>query len=61
MSVLKILSDERIVDVELSEDKRAVIITERCDGYYDYKLSRNQVNELITELTELFKQMEPTP
>ena len=59
MSTLAILSNKRIFDVELSKDKQTVTITEGCDNYFDCKLSRSQLQELITELAEILRQMTP--
>ena len=55
--IINLLSDESVIDIELSDSKTELIITEGCDSYYSVSLSKDEVSKLIEELTNLKEQM----
>jgi hypothetical protein len=55
--VLEILKRKQVFSVELSGDKRRLEITEECDQYYSYVLTKAEVMELVKEFNDLAKQM----
>jgi hypothetical protein len=56
-SILQRLHTNSIVLFELSEDKSVMDVLELCDLYFEDKLNKKQVGQLIKELQHLHKQM----
>lgn len=56
-SVLEGLSSAAVFDVSLSEDKKTVVFTEGCDGWFHASLSVTDLIFLIKELQELKDKM----
>lgn len=48
----------RVFVTSLSYDKKHINFMEACDYWYDVDLDRNELDQLIHELTKLRKQME---
>jgi len=59
-SILEKLSYEegRILDLEISEDKSYVELSEACDSFFSVKLDKSSFGELIDELKVIHSQME---
>jgi hypothetical protein len=55
--IINLLSDKSVIDIELSDSKTELTITEGCDSYYSVSLSKDEVSKLIEELTNLKEQM----
>ena len=58
MSKLEELSNERVFDVELSDDKKTIVFEEACDNWFRVSMSKNDLLELISELQVLSDQMQ---
>ena len=58
MSILKTLEDERIFRTKLSEDKQKLRFRESCFDHFALELNKDDLRELIAELTGIWKQME---
>ena len=58
MSIVKFLDDEHIFRTKLSEDKQKLGFRERCDNYFALELNKDDLRELIAELTGIWKHME---
>lgn len=56
-SVLEMLSFNRVVDFDLSKDKRIINIAEACDSCFAVELTKAQFGELIEELKALHESM----
>lgn len=54
MSILKKLSQNRVVYFDLNETKTQMNIIEGCDLNFELDLSKSEVKELIDELTKLY-------
>ena len=57
MSILDKLKENNIVDFELKKNNTEIAISEACDYYYEYNLSKEEFKQLIDELTELYNSM----
>lgn len=55
--MLKFMNDERIFDIELSQDKTMLEIMESCDNYFSVDLTKQQVLELIADFQDLADEM----
>jgi hypothetical protein len=49
--------DNRVVDFELSQDKKTVEIMEGCDWYFSVTLNKREFGEFIRELQGMHAQM----
>jgi hypothetical protein len=58
MNILEKLNDARIFSVELDKHKSTLIFTESCDAWFDSHLNKEEVLQLIKELTDLVNEME---
>ncbi len=55
--ILAMLDEGRIFSIELTEDKKDVILTEECDRYFEIELDREQFGVLIAELQKIHAKM----
>lgn len=60
MKILEKLSRERIFDIEVNADKNLVTFTEACDRNFEYSLTKQDLDKLIQELTDVSQSMEPS-
>lgn len=56
-SILKWLSEERVVSFDLADDRATLQVGERCDDYFWEDLSKVQVGQMIEELQALHREM----
>lgn len=56
--MLKELSDARVFDVDIAEDKKIIRFQEGCDDYFSYMASKRNLGELIQELKQIYDEME---
>ncbi len=57
MTILEKLSDERVVYFELNEEKTQMNVMEGCDLWFSVDLTKQEVKQLIEELTALYGMM----
>ena len=57
MKILEKLSDESVVYFELNEEKTQMNVMEGCDLYFSVDLKKQEVKQLIEELTALYGTM----
>ena len=57
MEILKKLSDKNVVFFELNNEKTLMNVTEGCDLCFFVDLNKQEVKQLIEELTELYETM----
>lgn len=58
MGILERLVEERIVSFTLSQDKLFLEVSEECDNYFTAKLTKRDLDELISSLNCLYDQMQ---
>lgn len=54
-TILALLSEARVVDFDA--DGGVLVVSERCDGYYKAKLTKEQAQQLIAELQSLVEKL----
>lgn len=59
ISILDYLSEKGIVSFGLSEDRTSVNVEECCDNYFNSRLNRAQMLQLIEELKVIARTMVP--
>lgn len=59
--ILDRLADDgaRVVQVDLSEDRKHLKLLEQCDCSFNAKLNKEQAQQLLQELSDLVAKMEP--
>lgn len=57
MSILDRLNDEKVFRIELSEDKKTASILEACDQWFGVDLSKQELGQLISELSKILNEM----
>lgn len=57
-SIIKLLKEERVCKIELTDDNKLLLIDKDCNNYYDIRLTKSQVIQLILELKQLIDKME---
>jgi hypothetical protein len=57
MEILRKLSDKRVVYFDLNEEKTQMNATEGCDLHFSVNLTKQEVKQLIDELTTLYETM----
>jgi len=57
MTILEKLSDERVVYFELNEEKTQMNVMEGCDLWFSVDFTKQEVKQLIEELTALYETM----
>lgn len=56
-TMLKQVERANVVDVFLMPNKDKLCLMERCDGYYDIELTKDESQQLVNELQQLVDQM----
>ena len=57
MTILKRLSEKRVVKITLSNDKKIVDIEEACDDFYSVDLNKTEMSQFINELQAIYNTM----
>lgn len=57
MNVIQKLKNQNVVDFDLSCDSKVMEVAECCDHYYEIKLDKSEVHELIQELILMHDRM----
>ena len=55
--MLNELRDNGIFEVSLNSDKSSLTIIECCDYHYSMNITKQQLNKLIKELSNIYKEM----
>ena len=57
MKILEKLSDKSVVYFELNAEKTQMNVMEGCDLWFNVNLKKQEVKQLIEELTAIYKTM----
>jgi hypothetical protein len=60
MDVIKNLYDRQVLSIEVSKDGESIEFMEACDHYYHESYTRNQLAQLIAQLTTIHDNMKQT-